>query len=168
MEPTLIAEKAWSPDLYWKLYVGHPTPPRELCVTAFCFAFRDGKIALTRHHRGWDVPGGHSEPGESMDDCARRETFEETGLRVGELSLIAVHRVDQKKPHERDGRPYPFPTTFGLWYCADVVGQEPIPAGSESSEVGFYDPDGIRAFGFSFLPAFERALETARERNLIV
>ena len=33
----------------------------------------------------WNAPGGKSEAGEAPDACARREVFEETGLRVREL-----------------------------------------------------------------------------------
>lgn len=38
----------------------------------------------------WGPPGGATEPGEVVEDAARRETFEETGLQVGEMSLFGV------------------------------------------------------------------------------
>jgi 8-oxo-dGTP pyrophosphatase MutT (NUDIX family) len=55
---------------------------------------RDDGAALLQHrddkpglpHAGlWVFPGGHCEPSEALDACARRECFEETGYQCGEL-----------------------------------------------------------------------------------
>lgn len=42
-----------------------------------------GKWIFSRHKKRntWDIPGGHIEPGESALKAAKRELFEETGLR---------------------------------------------------------------------------------------
>ena len=45
---------------------------------------RDDKPGL-KHAAKWVPPGGHSEPGETMEACARREFEEETCYRPGVL-----------------------------------------------------------------------------------
>jgi 8-oxo-dGTP pyrophosphatase MutT (NUDIX family) len=161
-------EKRWSPDEYWHMQADCPVPPRELCSTAYCFGFKDGKMALTRHHRGWDIPGGHVEPGESAEDAARREMYEETGMTVGDLHLVAVQLVHQDKPHERNGRPYPFPEFYGMWYTAPILAIGPIPAGSESFESRLFTPVEIRDFMFDFEPCFEEAMNVAEHNGFLL
>ena len=39
----------------------------------------------------WDLPAGYLDPGESFEDAARRETFEESGIRVELTALAGVY-----------------------------------------------------------------------------
>lgn len=48
-------------------------------------------LLLKRTDNGcWGPPGGSAEPGEKVEEAARRETFEETGLKVGDMRLFGV------------------------------------------------------------------------------
>jgi 8-oxo-dGTP diphosphatase len=52
-----------------------------------CQIIRGRKLLLKKATRGisvgkWNAPGGKLEPGETPEQCARREVLEETGLRV--------------------------------------------------------------------------------------
>ncbi|MBW2997162.1 NUDIX domain-containing protein [Candidatus Woesearchaeota archaeon] len=51
-----------------------------------CIVFRDEEYLLIKHREKdgghWDFPKGHVEEGESEEETALRETYEETGLKV--------------------------------------------------------------------------------------
>lgn len=61
----------------------HPT-----AVASACYLEVDGQILLTQQAKGktdegmWGVPAGKLEPGETPEAAARRELFEETGIRL--------------------------------------------------------------------------------------
>ncbi|MET0662290.1 MAG: NUDIX hydrolase [Ilumatobacteraceae bacterium] len=56
-----------------------------------------GVLLLWRHRFisdtwGWEVPAGRVDPGETPEQCAMRETLEETGWRAGELTKLTSYR----------------------------------------------------------------------------
>ncbi len=68
-------------------------------VLLFRFDYADGPLAGTAF---WATPGGGCEPGETYEDAACRELFEETGLKVDDPGpQVARVRVSFRLP---DGR----------------------------------------------------------------
>jgi len=58
----------------------------------------DGTVTFLRQTNGpygghWLLPGGRIEPGESVVETARRETLEESGCEVGQLTLVRVYEM---------------------------------------------------------------------------
>lgn len=58
---------------------------------------RDGAILLLYRHRfitdswGWEIPAGGADPGEALEDAARRECIEETGWAPGRLRHLTSY-----------------------------------------------------------------------------
>jgi ADP-ribose pyrophosphatase YjhB (NUDIX family) len=73
--------------------------PAAIRVRVSVAVVQDGKILLVPHYDTdagpvqWCIPGGQLEPGESLEEAARREFEQETGLRVQECRLLDISEV---------------------------------------------------------------------------
>lgn len=71
--------------------------------------FRHGLLLITQRRKGdhlgglWEFPGGKREPGETFEECLRRELREELDAGVEVLDLIetVVHDYTEKTVHLR-------------------------------------------------------------------
>jgi ADP-ribose pyrophosphatase len=85
----------------------------------------DNNVLLKKDpNRGWEVPGGHLDDGESLAECAVREVKEETGMDVEIVKLCGMtHEVENRRC-----------TVF--WMARPVGGQ--LRTCPESLDVGFF------------------------------
>jgi len=80
---------------------------RPIAVTLECFVKKGNKYLML--HRSpdkrimpdtWMAPGGHREHNEGLFACAKREVYEETGLRIKNLRVKAVGNAHLKDLQE--------------------------------------------------------------------
>lgn len=81
--PTPPAICATLEEVIEELSVDRPRRRESVAVAAFVTS-RDSRYLLLvqNRERAWELPGGHVEPGESLEHAARREVREETTLEV--------------------------------------------------------------------------------------
>ncbi|WEG14541.1 NUDIX hydrolase [Pullulanibacillus sp. KACC 23026] len=92
----------------------------------------------------WGFPGGFMELGESVQDTAKREVYEETGLQLGHLELFGIYsgpQYDKTFPNGDQVSP-----VFILFICKEFKG-ELVESNEESMENKFFSlkelPDKI-------------------------
>ncbi|GHO93030.1 NUDIX domain-containing protein [Reticulibacter mediterranei] len=96
---------------------------------------RDDYVLLMKRHGShgsgtWSMPGGHLEFGESPQECAIRETFEETGITIDNV----VFRSITNDVFEKEEKHY-----ITIWVeGAYVSGEAIINSAYEMTEVGWF------------------------------
>jgi ADP-ribose pyrophosphatase YjhB (NUDIX family) len=79
-------------DYVRRLRAALGTEPLILVGSSVVVLDEAGRILLIeRSDTGdWGLPGGLTDPGEALEDTARREVFEETGVKLEQLTLLGV------------------------------------------------------------------------------
>ena len=98
---------------------------RVVCVCQY-----QGKWVYSKHkeRETWEIPGGHIENGETWQEAARRELYEETGATKVELTPICLYSI----------------YTYANLCYAKILEIKDLPD-SEIETIGFFDnePDNL-------------------------
>ena len=108
------------------------------------FIYRDGKLLLQRRRDNglWADHGGSLEPGETVEDTARRELWEETGLRAGKLELIGIFSGPDMNYTYPNGDQV---SILGIYYLCREFEGEPRPQTEEVAELRWFPLEAIPA-----------------------
>lgn len=112
---------------------GYQTPK----IDTRAAVFKGGKILLVREENGtWSLPGGWCDVNMSVGDNTVKETFEEAGLTVKPVRLIAV------QDRNRHNTPvYAYGVTKVFMLCSLIGGE--FRANTETTESRYFSRDDI-------------------------
>jgi 8-oxo-dGTP diphosphatase len=94
----------------------------------------------------WAIPGGFIDEGETAEQAAEREAFEETGVRVKIVKLIGVYSAP-----ERDTR-----GTVSTAFIAKALSKE-AKGGDDAEEARWFKLDELPPLGFDHARIIEDA-----------
>ncbi|MBQ2729456.1 MAG: NUDIX domain-containing protein [Clostridia bacterium] len=107
-----------------KIYTYDEIPDEKLKYAVVASRY-NGKWIFCRHkdRTTWEIPGGHREPSEAIEETAKRELYEETGASDFDLEAVCIYGVD----------------SYGALFFAEVKELSDIPKSSEIAEIGFFE-----------------------------
>jgi 8-oxo-dGTP diphosphatase len=136
-------------------------PRAALTVDCVVFGFDEGALKVLLIRRGlepyqnrWALPGGFVRPDETLDDAARRELQEETGLReIYQEQLYTFGAID-RDPRER---------VISVAYFALVRRADHLPAAAtDAAEAAWFEVEKVPALAFDHGKILKLALERLR------
>lgn len=103
--------------------------PTDKPVSAvFAFAFNAmGQLLVVHNERGWDIPGGHVEAGESPETALHREVSEEAFATITKPRLLVSAHAEKHM----------------LFYVAEVAELQEFTAEHETGQRGFMHPSEL-------------------------
>lgn len=135
------------------------TRPLLICGAAIIVRDEQGRVLLQKSadHGHWAWPGGSMEPGEYLEETARREVREETGIEVGPLTLVTVLSEEFVVYPNGDQA-----QIVSAVYTAQATGGSMAADGHETLNVGFFD---VTALPQPLFPLHERLIRRIIEEN---
>ncbi|PLR66294.1 MULTISPECIES: NUDIX hydrolase [Bacillaceae] len=145
---------------YLRSMVGHE---KVIMVASGVFVFdKEGRLLLQLRsdNNEWGHPGGFMEIGETVEDTARREVFEETGLELEEMNFFGIYSGVKHERVLANGDQ--FALVKIMFTCTDFKG-ELNQNNSESLQLKFFPLENLPAIWNEQKMVFDDLLSNRKE-----
>jgi 8-oxo-dGTP pyrophosphatase MutT (NUDIX family) len=116
-------------------------PPTTLITSALALVFAGNRLLLTNlSQRGWDIPGGHLEAGETPEAAMQREVFEEAGVTLKDVRPFAYQHI-RLLGAAPPGYRYPHPDSYQVLYWGRVAAWADFQGTEETGERALFAPE---------------------------
>ena len=157
---------AWlPPDSEISLIKSEKLPVEEFVTSVHTLCFSDEKFLMIKHdERGWDIPGGHMKPDETLEEALKREVLEEAGATLSESKCFAYYKIQINGPRPPDYS-YPYPNGYIVCYLSKLGSLLEFKGEFETSARALFPPDEARNISWvkNNLKLYETALAEIRK-----
>jgi 8-oxo-dGTP pyrophosphatase MutT (NUDIX family) len=137
-KPNSISTGAWDQNISWEFFVTTELPPQDLCTAVCCIVIFEKKIFLVKNKRGWELPAGHIEEGETLIDAIQREVVEEAHAKINNPHFFGYKKLTAKEQIAKSNLGdefYPFPYSYIVFYYAEAEGILTLPLADDVDEI---------------------------------
>jgi len=138
-------------------------PRAALTVDCVVFGLDEGELKVLLIQRGlapfkgkWALPGGFVRLDETIDDAARRELEEETGLSKVFLEQLYTFGTVERDPRER--------VVSVAYYSLVKLAEHPPTGATDASDAGWFPVSSLPRLAFDHAEILRSALQRVRSK----